>query len=92
MQPDEVRYGQRVRVNVWGIGDHGQVGTVKKVRGTRCAVRLDWDQRLQHVVWFYATDLDPVEEERDEALTRETQSTAAHDGRGDHRCADRRLS
>ena len=60
MQLDEVHYGQRVRVNVPGLGDHGQLGTVKKVRGTRCYVRLDWDQRVQHPVWFYAQDLDAV--------------------------------
>ena len=63
MQPDEVRYGQRVRVNVTGLGDHGQRGTIKKIRGNRCDVHLDWDQRLQHVVWFYAKDLDPVSED-----------------------------
>lgn len=60
MQPDKVHYGQRVRVNVPGLGDHGQLGTVKKVRGNRCYLRLDWDQRVQHLVWFYAQDLDPV--------------------------------
>ena len=56
----QVHVGQRIRVNVPGIGDHGQLGTIKKVRGNQCFVRLDWDQRLQHAVMFYAQDLDPV--------------------------------
>ncbi len=60
MDVTEVYVGQRIRVNVPGIGDHGQLGTIKKVRGNQCFVRLDWDQRLQHVVMFYAKDLDPV--------------------------------
>ncbi len=60
MQPEQVELGQRVRVNLPGLGDHGQVGTVRKVRDGRCYVHLDWDQRASHVAWFYAADLDPV--------------------------------
>jgi len=60
MEVAHVHVGQRIRVNVPGIGDHGQLGTIKKVRGNQCFVRLDWDQRLQHVVMFYAADLDLV--------------------------------
>jgi hypothetical protein len=43
-----------------GLGDHGQVGTIKKLRGGRCYVHLDWDTQPLHVVWFYAADLDRV--------------------------------
>ena len=43
MELEQVRFGQRVRVNVPGIGDHGQLGTVKKVLGNKCFVHLDWD-------------------------------------------------
>ncbi len=63
MDVTQVYVGQRIQVNVPGIGDHGQLGTIKKVRRNQCFVRLDWDQRLQHVVRFYATDLDPVPDE-----------------------------
>jgi hypothetical protein len=50
-------------VNVPGIGDHGHLGTIKKVRRNQCFVHLDWDQRFQHVVMLYAEDLDPVPNE-----------------------------
>jgi hypothetical protein len=63
MDVTQVYVGQRIQVNVPGIGDHGQLGTIKKVRRNQCFVRLDWDQRLQHVVRFYAKDLDPVPDE-----------------------------
>lgn len=63
MQLEDVRYGQRVRVNLPGAGDHGQIGTVKRVRGGACSVHLDWDQRPQHVVGFYAADLDQLPDE-----------------------------
>lgn len=58
MELKDVRYGQRIRVNLAGVGDHGQVGTVKKVRGGTCSVHLDWEQRPQRVVVLYAADLD----------------------------------
>lgn len=60
MNLEDVRAGQRIRVNLPGIGDHGQVGTIKKVRGGVCSVHLDWDQRPQHVVGLYVGDLDLV--------------------------------
>jgi hypothetical protein len=63
MELEQVRVGQRIRVNVPGVGDHGQVGTIKKVRGTKCDIHLDWDQRPWHVVMFYAADLDCVVDE-----------------------------
>ena len=63
MEATQVHYGQRVRVNVPGIGDHGQLGTIKKIRRDRCYLRLDWDQRVQHFVWFYAADLELVPDE-----------------------------
>jgi hypothetical protein len=63
MEQEHVHVGQRIRVNVPGVGDHGQVGTVKKLRGNQCFVHLDWDQRLQHTVMFYAADLDRVPDE-----------------------------
>ena len=63
MELEQVKYGQRIRVNMPGIGDHGQVGTVKKIMGTRCYVHLDWDERRQRVVWFYAGDLELLPDE-----------------------------
>lgn len=60
MQQEDVHYGQRIRINLPGVGDHGQVGTVKRVRGGICSIHLDWDRRPQHVVVFYAADLDVV--------------------------------
>jgi hypothetical protein len=63
MELQQVRYGQRIRVNVPGIGDHGQIGTVKKVRDGRCYVHLDWDERPHHVVMLYAADLDLIPDE-----------------------------
>jgi hypothetical protein len=30
------------------------------MRSGKCYVHLDWDQQPQHLVMFYATDLDPV--------------------------------
>ena len=60
MDLEQVRVGQRVRVNVPGLGDHGQVGTIKKVRDDRCYVHLDWDEQTQHLVWFYPGDLEPI--------------------------------
>jgi hypothetical protein len=58
MQLEQVKSGQRIRVNLPGLGDHGQVGTIRKIWNDRCYVHLDWDQRASHVVWFYAADLD----------------------------------
>ncbi|HEY0737477.1 MAG TPA: hypothetical protein VGD69_21340 [Herpetosiphonaceae bacterium] len=63
MQLEDVRYGQRIQVNVPGIGDHGQIGTVTRVRDTRCFVHLDWDQRPRHAVVFYAADLERIPDE-----------------------------
>ena len=67
MDLEQVQVGQRVRVHVPGLGDHGQVGTVKKVQGDRCYVHLDWDDRPTHVVLFYAADLERIP---DKPLTR----------------------
>jgi hypothetical protein len=63
MRQEDVCYGQRIRVNLPGVGDHGQVGTVRKVRGNTCFVHLDWDQHPRHVVVFYAADLELVADE-----------------------------
>lgn len=60
MRQEELMFGQRVRVNVPGLGDHGQVGTIKKILGNRYYVHLDWDEQPQHRALFYAADLDPV--------------------------------
>ena len=60
MELEQVQVGQRVRVNYPGVGDHGQVGTVKDVQDGRCHVHLDWDERPQHTAWFYAEQLDLV--------------------------------
>lgn len=45
MELEQVRPGQRVRVNVPGFGDQGQVGTVKTVLNNRIYVHLDWDEQ-----------------------------------------------
>ncbi len=58
MEYVDIHYGQRVRVHVPGIGDDGQVGTIKKLRSGRCYVHLDWDERPWHVVMFYPADLE----------------------------------
>jgi hypothetical protein len=63
MEQEHVHHGQRIRINVPGIGDHGQVGTIKKIRGNQCFVHLDWDQHHQRTVMFYAADLDRVPDE-----------------------------
>jgi len=63
MKLEQVRVGQRIRVNVPGVGDHGQLGTVKKVRDNRCYVHVDRDQTPSHVVLFYAADLEQAPDE-----------------------------
>ncbi len=63
MELEQVAYGQRVRVDVPGLGDHGQVGTVKKVQQGRIYVQLDWDERRLHPVWFYPADLERMIDE-----------------------------
>ncbi len=63
MEPEQVHVGQRIQVNVPGVGDHGQVGTIKKVKGRACYIHLDWDQRPLRLVVFYAADLDRVLDE-----------------------------
>lgn len=60
MQQQDVRYGQRIRINLPGIGDHEQVGTVKKVSSHMCSVHLDWDKRPQHVIIVYTANLDLI--------------------------------
>ena len=63
MELDQVQVGHRVRVNLPGLGDHGQVGTIKKVLNNRIYVHLDWDERPQHVTVFYAADLERLPDE-----------------------------
>ena len=63
MDVTQVYVGQRIRVNVPGIGDHGQLGTIKRIRRNQCFVHVDWDPRFHHVVMLYAKDLDPVSDE-----------------------------
>lgn len=70
MELEQVRFGQRIRVHVPGIGDDGQVGTVKKVQGGKCYVHLDWDQQPEHRVWFYAADLEQLPAEQEPAPAR----------------------
>ncbi len=94
MQQEHVRVGQRIRVNVPGMGDHGQVGTIKKVRGNKCYVHLDWDERPWHVVMFYPADLELVPDDAlpahqtgwgagDQALQpRNTNTKASHESNG----------
>jgi hypothetical protein len=57
MEQEQFAVGQRIRVDAPGLGDHGQLGTVKKVLNNRYYVHLDWDERPQHVALFYAADL-----------------------------------
>ena len=63
MDLEQVRFGQRVRVQVPGIGDHGKVGTIKKVLNNRIYVHLDGDERPQHTALFYAADLELMPDE-----------------------------
>jgi hypothetical protein len=63
MQLPQVRFGQRIRVNLPGVGDHGHLGTVKRVLGERCYVHLDRDQRPRHRIWFYAEDLEDISDD-----------------------------
>jgi hypothetical protein len=63
MESEDLHSGERIRVNVPGLGDHGQLGTIKRVRGDKYDVHLDWDDQPQHQVWFYAADLDRVPDE-----------------------------
>ena len=63
MQLEEAHFGQRVRVNFVGAGDHGRLGTIKKVEGGKCYIHVDWDERPQHTVMFFPSDLDPVPDE-----------------------------
>lgn len=58
MESKQIVWGQRVRVNVPGLGDHGQMGTIKKMHGDTCYVHLDWDQYAHRLAVFYAADLD----------------------------------
>ncbi len=67
MKLEEVRVGQRIRVNVPGLGDHGQLGTVKKVRDGKCYIHVDWDQHLEHVVMFFPEDLEPAPDVTEQA-------------------------
>ncbi len=60
MKSEDIRIGERIRVNLPGVGDHGHIGTVRKVRGSTCSVHMDWDQRPGHVVVFFSGDLDLV--------------------------------
>ncbi len=60
MELEQVRFGQRVRVNVPGVGDHGKAGTVKKVLNNRIYVHVDGDERSQHTALFYAADLELI--------------------------------
>jgi hypothetical protein len=64
MQREDIRYGQRVRVNLPGVGDHGHLGTIKGIRAGVCSVHLDRDQRPRHRVIFFAGDLDRVADDQ----------------------------
>lgn len=75
MKPEDVRYGQRIQVNLPGIGDHGHVGTVKKVRGSMCSIHLDRDQRPEHVIVLYAADLDQLPDELPDMSLSASQAT-----------------
>ena len=63
MESEQLQVGQRIRVHLPGAGDHGQQGTIKKVQDGKYYVHLDWDQRPQRVVVFYARDLERIPDE-----------------------------
>ncbi len=77
MRQDDVQYGQRIRVNLPGVGDHGHVGTVKRIRGAVCSVHMDRDLRPHHVLVVYASDLDLLADDApiDAALVRSRGET-----------------
>lgn len=58
MKREDVQYDQRIRINVPGVGDHGHVGTVKRIRGGVCSIHMDRDQRPHHLLVVYASDLE----------------------------------
>jgi hypothetical protein len=58
MERKDIQYGQRIRINLPGVGDHGQIGTVKRIRGGVCSVHLDRDQRPHHLLVVYTSDVD----------------------------------
>lgn len=64
MESEQVRVGQRIRVNMPGLGDHGQLGTVKRIQYQGCYIHLDWDPRPYHVVLHYPADLEGVPDDR----------------------------
>ena len=64
MKLEHAQFGQRVRVNMPGAGDHRQVGTIKQVRGSDCYIHLDWDEQAQRRVMFDAKYLEPVPDEK----------------------------
>ena len=76
MNRDDVRYGQRIRVNLPGVGDHGQLGTVTRIWGSFCSIHLDWDEQPQHVVVLYARDLDLLSAEPLNAVPDVAAATA----------------
>ncbi len=63
MEQKHFEYGQRVRVIMPGIGDHGQLGTFKKMLKGWCYVHLDWDVHQQHLTQFYPEDIEAVDPE-----------------------------
>jgi hypothetical protein len=63
MELEHVRYGQRIRVHAPDIADHGQVGTIKQVRGHHCFVHLDRDERPERLTLFHAAELEPAPNE-----------------------------
>jgi hypothetical protein len=69
MKREDVQPGQRIRINLPGAGDHGHIGTVKRIRGSVCSVHMDRDQRSHHVVVVYANDVDLL---ADDTLTEAT--------------------
>lgn len=58
MELAEAGYGERIRVNMPGTGDHRRVGTIKRVKDGKVYIHLDWDERLQHLIMFFPWNLD----------------------------------
>ena len=70
MEAEQVRVGQRIRVNMPGLGDHGQLGTIKRIRYQGCYIHLDWDPRPYHAVLFYPADFERVHDDGRETTDR----------------------
>ena len=77
MNREDVDYGQRSRVDLPGVGDHGQVGTVTRVRGNLCSIHRDRDAHPHRVVVLYARDREQIGDEPLDAVPAWGDPTAS---------------